>query len=74
MARPTNKQKRINQAQELLDNDYLQQIFTDLREDIRDKWQSCDDAERREACYYEVRALEDLKDGIYATAKDTIRE
>lgn len=74
MARPTNKQKRINQAQELLDNDTLQDIFRQLNEDIRDAWQASDDAERREALHYKVRALEDLKDGIYAAAKDTIRD
>lgn len=71
MIKPTPIQ--IKQAQELLDNQTLLDILDQRREDIRDMWQTSTDCESREACYYEVRALEDLKDGIYSTIKDIIR-
>lgn len=71
MARPTAKQKRIKQAKELLENETLQSIFEERKQDIRDRWQASDTPERREACYYEITALEGLRDAIYAIGTDT---
>jgi len=69
MARPTKKQKRRSDAQELLENTALDDIFAGLKEDLRDKWQSSSTTDSREAVYYEIKALEDLRDEIRARAR-----
>lgn len=71
MARPTKRQRQIKQAQELIENETLQEIFDERKSDIRDKWQASGTPEQREACYYEIMALEGLKDAIYAIGTDT---
>lgn len=71
MTRPTSKQKRIKQATELLQNETLAHIFDAREREIVERWKGCDSLEKREACYYEIRALIELRDTIYATATDT---
>lgn len=71
MPRPTNKQRRLKQAKELLENETLYEIFEERKQEIRDRWQSSDTPEKRESCFYEITALEGLKDAIYAVGTDT---
>ncbi len=73
MARPTNKQIRIKQAAELLENKALMAIFDDRAKEIIERWIGSTTVERRETCYFEITALAGLKDAIYATATDTDR-
>jgi hypothetical protein len=70
MARPTNKQIRIKQARELLENKTLLRIFEDRENEIVERWIGSTTVERRETCYFEITALAGLKDAIYATATD----
>ena len=70
MARPTNKQRRIKQAADLLENETLTSIFDERLSDIYERWKSGSTVEERETCYFDVRALEELRDAIYATARD----
>lgn len=70
MARPTTKQQRIKQAQELLENETLQSIFDERELEIIDCWKGSDTVETREACHFEMTALAGLKDAIYATGTD----
>jgi len=69
MVRPTNKQKRKSDAKELLDNVALIEIFAGLKEELRDKWQTSTTTDSREAVYYEITALELLRDEIRARAE-----
>lgn len=71
MARPTSKQIRIKQADELLENDTLRSMFDDLELEIVERWKVSTTVERRETCYFEITALAGLRDTIYATATDT---
>ncbi len=71
MARPTNKQIRIKQAAELLENKTLRTIFDERELEIVERWKAGTTVERRETCYFEITALAGLKDAIYATATDT---
>lgn len=71
MARPTNKQIRINQARELLENKTLLSMFAERELEIVERWKASTTVERRETCYFEITALAGLKDAIYATATDT---
>ncbi len=71
MARPTSKQKRIKQASELRENETLNYIFEEREREIYDRWKGCGTVEQREACYFEITALEGLRDAIYATSTDT---
>ncbi len=70
MARPTSKQKRIKEAQELLGNETLIAIFATREQEIIDRWKSSTISAVREACYYEITALEGLRDAVYATATE----
>ncbi len=70
MARPTNKQIRIKQAAELLENKTLMAIFDARAKEIIERWIGSTTVERRETCYFEITALAGLKDAIYATATD----
>ena len=70
MARPTKKQRQGKEAQELLANETLKEIFEERKQEIRDRWQACADRDEREACYFEITALEGLKDAIYAIGTD----
>ena len=71
MARPTSKQLKIKRAQELLENETLADIFSEREREIYERWKCSDTVEKREACYYELTALEGLRDAIYATGNDT---
>ena len=71
MSRLSKKARRIKQAQELQQNETLQHIFSTREQEIIERWKSGGSTENREACYYEIRALEGLRDAIYATATDT---
>ncbi len=71
MARPTNKQRQIKEAKELLANETLREIFTERKQEIRDRWQASATVEQREACFFEITALEGLRDAIYAIGTDT---
>jgi len=71
MARLTRRQAQIKQAAELLENDCLQQIFDERECEIYERWKGCDTVEKREACYFEITALQGLRDHIYATGTDT---
>ncbi len=71
MARPTKKQRQIKQAQELLENQTLREIFEERKQEIQERWQASATPEQREACYYEITALEGLRDAIYALGTDT---
>ncbi len=71
MTRLSKKARRIKQAKELEQNETLREIFATREQEIIDAWKAGDTTEKREACYYEFRALEGLRDGIYATATDT---
>ena len=66
MARPTSRQKRIAQAKALLENETLAAIFDEREREIYERWKGCDTVEKREACYFEITALEGLRDAIYA--------
>ena len=70
MARPTSKEKRIKQARELLENETLIGIFEARDREIYERWKSSNTTEKRETCYYEIRALEELRDAIDATATE----
>ena len=69
MARPTNKAKRKAEAQALLDNTALTEIFDERKEDLRNKWQNSATTDSREAVYFEITALEQLRDEIRARAE-----
>jgi hypothetical protein len=71
MARPTVKKKRIKQAAELLENETLTYIFAEREREIYERWKGCETIEKREACYFEITALQGLRDAIYATGTDT---
>ncbi len=70
MARPTSKQKRIKEAGELLENETLAYIFDEREREIYERWKGCATVEEREACYFEITALEGLRDAIYAIGTD----
>lgn len=70
MARLTSKQRMIKLATELLNNEALISIFDSRQLEIVERWKCSDTVEKREACYYEICALEGLRDAIYATATD----
>ncbi len=71
MARPTSRQKTIKQARELLENETLADIFEQREREIYERWKGSATVEKREACYFEITALEGLRDAIYATGTDT---
>ncbi len=71
MSRLTIKARRIKQAKDLQQNETLTHIFATREQEIIDRWKGGGSTEIREACYYEIRALEGLRDAIYATATDT---
>lgn len=71
MARPTNRQRQIKQAKELLDNETLTEIFESRKQEIVERWQSSQTTVGREACWFEITALEGLGDAIYAIGTDT---
>lgn len=71
MPRLSSKARRIKQAKELEVNETLLAIFAALEGEIIERWKGSDTTAKREACYYEIRALEGLRDAIYATATDT---
>ena len=70
MARPTSKQKQIKEARELLENETLTEIFDTRESEIYERWKTSTSFEIREACYYEITALEGLRDAIDATATE----
>lgn len=70
MARPTSKEKRIKQARELLENEFLTEIFDTRESEIYERWKASTSFEIRESCYYEMTALEGLRDAIDATATE----
>ncbi len=70
MARPTSKEKRIKQAAELLENETLRYIFDEREREIYERWKGSNDPVDRDECYYEIIALEGLRDAIYATGTD----
>ena len=70
MARPTSKETRIKQAKELLENPVLNAIFREREREIYERWKGSTGFEAREACYYEITALEGLRDAIDATATE----
>ncbi len=67
MVRLTTKQRRTKQAAELLKNETLAYIFGEREREIYERWKGCGTVEKREACYFEITALEGLRDAIYAT-------
>ncbi len=71
MARLTVKAGRIKQAKELLENETLRHIFDEREREICERWKGSDTVEKRESCYFEITALEGLRDAIYATGTDT---
>lgn len=70
MARPTTKQMRIKQAKDLLENETLRFIFDERDREIVERWKGADSVEKREACYFEITALQGLRDAIDATSTD----
>ncbi len=70
MSRPTQRQKQIKQAKALLENETLQHIFDTRDQEIVERWKASNSTEKRESCYYEITALQELRDAIYATATD----
>ncbi len=52
-------------------NETLTHIFNAREQEIIDRWKASGSAEKREACYYEMTALIELRDTIYATATDS---
>ncbi len=70
MARPTRKQQRIKDAKELLENNTLTEIFETREREIIEAWKTSRGPEMREACYYEITALQGLRDAIDATATE----
>ncbi len=71
MARPTNRQRQIKQAKELLANETLREIFESRKQEIVERWQASTTPADREACWFEITALEGLRDAIYAIGNDT---
>ena len=71
MGRPTTRQRQIKEAKELLENETLGEIFKARKLEIFQRWQSSQTPEGREACWYELTALEGLNDAIYALGTDT---
>lgn len=71
MARPTKRQRQIKQAQELLANETLKEIFADRKQEIFERWQASATTAHREACWFELTALEELNATIYAIGSDT---
>lgn len=71
MARPTKRQRQIKQAKELLENETLREIFEARKQEIVERWQSSQTTADREACWYEITALEGLNDAIYAIGTDS---
>lgn len=70
MGRPTNKQRRIKDAKDLLECKTLQDMFDEREAQIVGTWKSERDPLARERLHIEVQALSELKDYIYATAND----
>jgi len=70
MARPTSKQKQIKEARELLENETLTEIFDTRESEIYERWKASTGVEIREACYYEITALQGSRDAIDATATE----
>ena len=70
MARPTSKATRAKEARELLENKALIRIFAAHERDIIERWRGSDTVEKREACHFELTALEGLRDAIYATGTE----
>jgi hypothetical protein len=68
MARPSSKQVRAREAREISDNGTLRVIFDERAADIRSKWESSRTIDERETCHADIRALNELKDAIYAAA------
>jgi hypothetical protein len=50
----------------LHDNEALKEIFVEVEKEIFDQWSECTKPEGREALYFKLKALGDLRDGIYA--------
>ncbi len=71
MARLNKKQRQIKEAAELLQNETLKEIFESRKQEIFDRWQGSNTLDKREACFYELTALEGLRDAIYAIGTDT---
>ncbi len=71
MGRPTKHQRQIKEAKELLENETLREIFETRKQEICERWQASQTPADREACWYELTALEGLNDAIYALGTDT---
>lgn len=70
MARPTTKQRKIRDAQDLLDNQALESIFKGMESDIFERWVTSTDKEARERLHADITAARKLKECIYASATD----
>ena len=70
MPRPTKKQQRIKEAKKLLENQTLLEIFSERDREIYERWKGSANAGVREECYHEIRALDGLRDAIYAAGTD----
>ena len=70
MARPTSKAKLAKEARELLENKALTAIFSAHEHDIIERWRGSDSVEKREACRFELSALEGLRDAIDAAGTE----
>lgn len=67
MARPTVTAKRRKQAKELATNETLLWIFAEREREIYERWKASEDTASRELCFYDITALEGLRDAIDAT-------
>lgn len=68
MARPSSKQVRAREAREINENGTLRVLFEEREAAIRSAWAAAPTVEQREACHADIRALNELKDYIYAAA------
>ena len=67
----------MNQKQEakaLQQNQLLNDIFAQCEHDIISQWRSAATIEEREQCSTDLRALESLRESIYAKVTDLLSE
>lgn len=68
MARPNKRDVRAREAREIHENGTLREIFDERAASIRSAWEAAQTVEQREQCHADIRALNELKDAIYAAA------
>ena len=72
MTRETPAERRMQAAQELIDNPLLQEIFETQRKSIFRDWQREKDAEARETLYRRIVALNNLETDLNVRARELI--